>query len=87
MSTLQNSNLIAAAVGATIGVISVATVFIYNKVMERQQQAAMKTNIDRVNRKVVELQTELEELRYVWKLYAENLLYNLETDDIYKKKS
>ncbi|XP_058801972.1 regulator of microtubule dynamics protein 1-like [Phymastichus coffea] len=63
MSTMQNSNLIAAAVGAAIGVISVATVFIYNKVLERQQRAAMKTNIDRVNRKVSELQAELEELR------------------------
>ncbi|OXU30880.1 hypothetical protein TSAR_002601 [Trichomalopsis sarcophagae] len=63
MSTMQNSNLIAAAVGATIGVISVATVFIYNRVMERQQHSAMNSNIDRVNRKVAELKAELEELR------------------------
>lgn len=66
MSTLQNSNLIAAAVGATIGVVSVAAVMIYNKVMERQQHRTMNSNLDRVNRKVVELQAELEELRYTY---------------------
>lgn len=63
-NTLPNSNLIAAAVGATIGVVSVAAVFIYHRVMERQQHTAMNRNIDKVNRKVVELQAELEELRY-----------------------
>ncbi|KAJ8672676.1 hypothetical protein QAD02_003936 [Eretmocerus hayati] len=63
MSSLQNSNLIAAAVGATIGVISVATVFIYHKIMERQQHTTMNKNIDRVSNKVVELQAQLEELR------------------------
>lgn len=63
MNSMQNSNVIAAAVGATIGVVSVAAVFIYHKVMEKQQQAQMTNNIDRVNRKVVELQAELAELR------------------------
>lgn len=63
MSTLQNSNLIAAALGATIGVVSVATIFIYNKVMERQQHSMMNKNIDNVSQKVTELQAELEKLR------------------------
>lgn len=63
MSTLQNSNLIAAALGATIGVVSVATVFIYHKVMERQQHSMMNKNIDNVSKKVTELQAELEKLR------------------------
>ena len=66
MSTIQNTNLIAAAIGATIGVISVATAFIYNKVMERQQHSTLHNNIDRVNRKVAELQAELDELRYCY---------------------
>lgn len=63
MSSFQNSNVIAAAVGATIGVVSVAAVFIYHKVMERQQHSAMNNNIDRMNRKVSELQAEMETLR------------------------
>ncbi|XP_011501077.1 PREDICTED: regulator of microtubule dynamics protein 1-like [Ceratosolen solmsi marchali] len=62
MSTLQNSNLIAAVIGATIGVISVA-MFIYNRVMENQQHSNMSNNIDNVNRKVLALQAELDELR------------------------
>ena len=63
MSSLHHSSLIAAAVGATIGVISVATVMIYNKIMEQKQHSTMNSNIDRVNRKVSELQAELQELR------------------------
>ncbi|KAL7296348.1 hypothetical protein TKK_0010362 [Trichogramma kaykai] len=63
MSSLPQSSLIAAAVGATIGVITVAAAMVYNKILERQQHSSMNRNIDKVNRKVAELQSELEELR------------------------
>ncbi|XP_011701521.1 PREDICTED: regulator of microtubule dynamics protein 2-like [Wasmannia auropunctata] len=61
-SQLQ-TNLIAAAIGATIGVISAASIFIYQKVLEKQQRAMKNAHLDEVDRRLTELQTELERLR------------------------
>lgn len=62
MSQLQ-THLIAAAIGATIGVISAASIFIYQKVLEKQQHAMKNAHLDEVDRRLAELQTELERLR------------------------
>lgn len=62
MSQLQ-THLIAAAIGATIGVISVASVFIYQKILENKQGPMKNASLDEVNRRLMELQTELETLR------------------------
>ncbi|XP_011642246.1 regulator of microtubule dynamics protein 1-like [Pogonomyrmex barbatus] len=62
MSQLQ-TNLIAAAIGATIGVISAASIFIYQKVLEKQQHAMKNAHLDEVDRRLTELQAELERLR------------------------
>ncbi|XP_050450034.1 regulator of microtubule dynamics protein 1-like [Cataglyphis hispanica] len=62
MSQLQ-THLIAAAIGATIGVISAASIFIYQKVLEKQQHAMKNAHLDEVDRRLTELQTELERLR------------------------
>lgn len=62
-SNLHNTSLIAAAIGATVGVISAASVFIYQKVLERRHQRMMYNNLENVNRRIVELQSELENLR------------------------
>jgi hypothetical protein len=63
MSTFQNANLIAVTIGA-IGVISMAVTFIYKNIIEKRQHSNMSSNIDKVNRKVLVLQAELDELRY-----------------------
>lgn len=63
MSQLQ-TNLIAAAIGATIGVISAASIFIYQKVLEKQQHAMKNAHLDEVDRRLTELQAELERLRW-----------------------
>lgn len=64
MNNWQNSTLIAAAIGATVGVISAATAIIYNKILEEKQHSTMSSNIENVNRKVAELKAELETFRY-----------------------
>lgn len=63
MNHLQNSNLIAAAIGVTVGVISAAGIFIYHKILENQQHTTTVTNLDAANKKIIELQKELEALR------------------------
>lgn len=63
MSNLQNPQVVAVALGATIGVISAASLFIYQKVMEHRERATMMNNLESVNRRVSELQVELESLR------------------------
>ncbi|TGZ54014.1 Uncharacterized protein DBV15_00293 [Temnothorax longispinosus] len=63
MSNQLQTNLIAAAIGATIGVISAASIFIYQKVLEKQQHAGKNAHLDEVDRRLTELQTELERLR------------------------
>lgn len=63
MSQLQ-TQLIAAAIGATIGVISAASIFIYQKILENKQRTMKNASLDEVNRRLTELQTELETLRY-----------------------
>ena len=63
MSSQLQTNLIAAAIGATIGVISAASIFIYQKVLEKQQHAMKNAHLDEVDRRLTELQTELERLR------------------------
>lgn len=62
MSQLQ-ANLIAAAIGATIGVISAASIFIYHKILENKQQPMGNANYEDLNRRLTELQKELEALR------------------------
>lgn len=65
MSNIQNSTMVAVAISATVGVITAATLFIYNKIIEeKKQQTAMNNKVDQVNRKVIELQAELNALRY-----------------------
>ncbi|XP_034190127.2 regulator of microtubule dynamics protein 1 [Osmia lignaria lignaria] len=63
MNHIQNSNLIAAAIGVTVGVISAAGIFIYHKILENQQHTSTVGNLDAANKKIVELQKELEALR------------------------
>ncbi|XP_011310824.1 regulator of microtubule dynamics protein 1 [Fopius arisanus] len=63
MSNLQNPHVVAVALGATIGVISAASLFIYQKVMEHKERTTMMNNLESVNRRVSELQVELENLR------------------------
>ncbi|XP_076665323.1 regulator of microtubule dynamics protein 1 isoform X2 [Andrena cerasifolii] len=64
MNHLQNSNLIAAAIGVTVGVISAAGIFIYHKILENQQQHTSRAgNLDAANKKIAELQAELDALR------------------------
>lgn len=57
------TNLIAAAIGATIGFISAASIFIYQKVLEKQQHTMKKAHLDEVDRRLTELQSEMERLR------------------------
>ncbi|XP_063983153.1 regulator of microtubule dynamics protein 2-like isoform X2 [Diachasmimorpha longicaudata] len=63
MSNLQNPHVVAIALGATIGVISAASLFIYQKVIEHNERTTMLNNLESVNRRVSELQVELETLR------------------------
>lgn len=63
MNPLQNNNFIAAAIGVTVGVISAAGIFIYHKILENQQHTTTVTNLDAANKKIIELQAELEALR------------------------
>ncbi|XP_076249727.1 regulator of microtubule dynamics protein 1 [Calliopsis andreniformis] len=63
MNHLQHSNLIAAAIGVTVGVISAAGIFIYHKILENQQHSTAITNLNAANKKIAELQAELEALR------------------------
>lgn len=62
MSQLQ-ANLIAAAIGATIGVISAASIFIYHKILENKQHPMKNANYEELDRRLTELQEELETLR------------------------
>jgi len=63
MSQQLHTHLIAAAIGATIGVISAASIFIYQKVLEKQQHAMKTAHLDEVDRRLAEIQIELERLR------------------------
>ncbi|XP_033224980.1 regulator of microtubule dynamics protein 1-like [Belonocnema kinseyi] len=64
MSNIQNSTMMAVAISATVGVLTAATLFIYNKILEeKKQHTAMNNKVDQVNRKVLELQAELNALR------------------------
>lgn len=64
MSQFQNSQMMAVALGATIGVIGAASLFIYQKIMEHREREQMMDNLETVNRRVSELQVALENLRY-----------------------
>lgn len=63
MSQQLQTHLIAAAIGATIGVISAAGIFIFQKVLEKQQHAMKTAHLDEVDRRLAEIQAELERLR------------------------
>lgn len=64
MNHLQNSNLVAAAFGLAVGVVSAATIFIYHKIMENQNHSStVNVNLEAVNKKVAELQAEIDALR------------------------
>jgi len=65
MSQQLQTHLIAAAIGATIGVISAASIFIYQKVLEKRQHSMKNAHLDEVDRRLAELQEELERLRYI----------------------
>ncbi|XP_031843394.1 regulator of microtubule dynamics protein 1 [Nomia melanderi] len=58
-----HSNLIAAAIGVTVGVLSAASIFIYHKILENQQHTTVTSNLDAANKRIAELQEELETLR------------------------
>ncbi|KAL0112736.1 hypothetical protein PUN28_012185 [Cardiocondyla obscurior] len=80
MSQLQ-TNLIAAAIGATIGVISAASIFIYQKVLEKQQHAMKNDHLNEVDRRLTELQTELERLRAQQNQQRKKKKLNLKRDN------
>lgn len=66
MNQQLQTHLIAAAIGATIGVISAAGIFIYQKVLETQhgmKNSTVRDHLDDVDRRLTELQEELERLR------------------------
>ncbi|KOX67922.1 Regulator of microtubule dynamics protein 2 [Melipona quadrifasciata] len=59
----MHNNLIAAAIGVTVGVISAASIFIYRKILANQQYSTTISDLDAANKRIDELQTELEALR------------------------
>lgn len=59
----MHNNLIAAAIGVTVGVISAASIFIYRKILANQQYSTTTSDLDAANKKIDELQSELEALR------------------------
>ncbi|XP_057338711.1 regulator of microtubule dynamics protein 1-like [Microplitis mediator] len=63
MSQFQNTQMITVALGATIGVIGAASLFIYQKIMEHREREQMLNNLENVNRRVSELQEALDNLR------------------------
>ncbi|XP_047352730.1 regulator of microtubule dynamics protein 1-like [Vespa velutina] len=63
MSNLESSTLIAAAIGVTVGVISVAGMFLYQQFIEKRQYKVRNHNLELVNQRIAELQEELEALR------------------------
>lgn len=65
MSNLHSSSIIAAAIGATIGVLGAATLLIYQKILEQRQLAMMNDYVENVDRRLDELEAELESVRYV----------------------
>ena len=59
-----NSTMLTVTIGATVGVITAAALFIFNKIFEeKKQRSAMSSKVDQVNRKVLELQAELSAIR------------------------
>ncbi|KAK0177791.1 hypothetical protein PV328_001802 [Microctonus aethiopoides] len=62
MSQLHNSQILAVALGATIGVIGAASLFIYQKIMEHKEREQMMDNLESVNRRVSELQIALDNM-------------------------
>ncbi|KAK2585789.1 hypothetical protein KPH14_010394 [Odynerus spinipes] len=63
MSNLQSSTLIAAAIGVTVGFISVAGMFLYQQFLEKRQYRVRNHNLEIVNQRLSEVQAELEALR------------------------
>ncbi|XP_034936500.1 regulator of microtubule dynamics protein 1-like [Chelonus insularis] len=63
MSQFQSTQMITVALGATIGVIGAASLFIYQKIMEHREREQLLDNIESVNKRVSELQIALENLR------------------------
>lgn len=59
---MQN-NLIVAAIGVTVGVIGAASIFIYRKILANSQYSTTVNDLDAANKRIDELQTELEALR------------------------
>lgn len=63
MSRVENSHIVAAAIGAAIGVLSAAGIFMYTKLMESKQQSMIHSHLNTTNVKIAEMETELETLR------------------------
>lgn len=64
MNHVQNSNLVAAAIGLAVGVVGAATIFIYQKIMENQNhRTSTNISLEAVNKKVATLQAEIDALR------------------------
>lgn len=59
----MNNNLIAAAIGVTVGVISAVSIFIYRKILANQQYSTTISDLNTANKRIDELQAELEALR------------------------
>lgn len=59
----MHNNLIAAAIGVTVGVLSAASIFIYRKILANQQYGTTISDIDTANKRINELMSELEALR------------------------
>lgn len=59
----MHNNLIATAIGVTVGVISAASIFIYRKILANQRYNTTISDLDAANKRIDELETELEALR------------------------
>ncbi|XP_076632966.1 regulator of microtubule dynamics protein 1 [Colletes latitarsis] len=59
---MNDIHLIATTIGVTVGVISAASIFIYHTIFKNQQHT-VSSNLDVANKRIVELQLELEALR------------------------
>ncbi|XP_015184498.1 PREDICTED: regulator of microtubule dynamics protein 1-like [Polistes dominula] len=63
MSNLESKALIAAAIGVTVGVISVAGMFFYQQFLNKQKYQAGNNSLEPVYQSLAKLQKEVEALR------------------------
>lgn len=85
MSNLESSTLIAAAIGVTAGVISVAGMFLYQQFLEKRQYKVQSHNLEIVNQRISDLQAELDALKQQQKRKRRSVIakkkYGLNSND------